>query len=317
MDVINSRVDIRDGYFDTVFELAQTNQDLVFLSADADAHSLVQFRKAYPDRYINVGVAEQNMITVATGLALAGKRVFVYSLLPFLAMRCYEQIHFNIVGMNLPVSFVGVGAGYSFDFDGPSHHGVIDIGLFNLLSGFTIFNPSDSDTAKSCARFSFSNNGPTLTRLDKGRYDCISTNSDFSKGFRIIRKPKSNIKIIVTGVITHKVIELVDNISRIGIEIEVVEIFRIKPINTEGLHEILQEGKLIFCIEENSQGGGLKSVLNDVIMEYSLSVKLVPISLSDKPCFTSGSRESLLTGAGLSIDQLTSKITIEVRKFQA
>ena len=159
MTAINSRVDIRDGYFDTVFELAQKNSDLVFLSADADAHSLVRFRKSFPDRYINVGVAEQNMITVAAGLALAGKRVFVYSLLPFLAMRCYEQIHFNIVGMNLPVSFVGVGTGYSFEFDGPSHHGVMDLALFNLLSGFTILNPSDAATAELCAKLSYGNNG--------------------------------------------------------------------------------------------------------------------------------------------------------------
>lgn len=308
MKPMSSTTDIRDGYFDRVFDLAQKNSDLVFLSADADAHSLVKFRKTFPDRYINVGVAEQNMITVAAGLALAGKRVFVYSLLPFLTMRCYEQIHFNIVGMNLPVSFVGVGAGYSFDFDGPSHHGLIDIGLFRLLPGFTILNPSTARLASQCASFSFENGGPTITRLDKGYLENLNPDSDFDSGFSLVRSGKDVI-ICTTGRMLHNADKVADALELRGLSVGVIDLFRLKPINNELLADAIANSKALVTLDENSAEGGLCSLIAGVISERNLSIPRKNFSCADGIRHRPGSRRFLLETEGLGIDELVVSIS--------
>jgi transketolase len=302
-----SGIDIRDGYFDTVFELAQKSSDLVFLSADADAHSLVKFRKAFPDRYINVGVAEQNMITVAAGLALAGKKVFVYSLLPFLAMRCFEQIHFNIVGMKLPVSFVGVGAGYSFDFDGPSHHGLIDIGLFRLLPGFTILNPSTADLSSKCAKFSYYHDGPTLTRLDKGSSDDVNSNTDFDAGFDVLRKGE-DVVILSTGRMVHSAIIIAETLERNGLSAGVIDLFRLKPLDTQAIAAAIAYSRTVVSLDENSAEGGLGILIDRVMRERSLTTPVKYFSCSDKIMYQTGSRRFLLEKEGLGIEEVSKKV---------
>src|SRR5262249_44645311 len=110
--------DMRDAFFDGVYDLAVQDPDLVFLTADHGAFSLERFRKDIPRQYFNVGIAEQNMVSVAAGLALSGKRVFIYSIIDFVTLRCIEQISVDIGGMNLPVVIVGVGAGFTYSTDG-------------------------------------------------------------------------------------------------------------------------------------------------------------------------------------------------------
>ena len=111
--------DVRDAFFDKVYDLAASDENVVFITADAAALSLKKFKKDFPERFINVGVAEQTMVLLATGLAMCGKNVFVYSIIPFITQRALEHIKVNICSMNLPVTIVGCGAGLSFGFDGP------------------------------------------------------------------------------------------------------------------------------------------------------------------------------------------------------
>jgi len=147
-----SDIDIRDAFFDEIYKCAAKDKNVIFIAADMDAFSLRKYKKDLPDQYINIGVAEQNMIAVAAGLALCGKKVFLYAIIPFITFRCLEHIKVNICSMNLPVAIIGVGSGLSFGFDGPTHHAVQDIAVMRVLPEIEILNPSDSASSALCAR---------------------------------------------------------------------------------------------------------------------------------------------------------------------
>ena len=135
-----SGIDIRDAFFDSFYELGAADESVVFLSSDMDAFSLRKFKNDFPERFVNVGVAEQNMVNVAAGLAIAGKKVFCYGIGAFVTMRCYEQIKVNLCSNNLNVNIIGAGAGFSFGHDGPTHHGLQDVALMRVLPEMSIID---------------------------------------------------------------------------------------------------------------------------------------------------------------------------------
>ena len=149
----NEKIDFRNAFFDKMYEIAFENDDLVFLTGDISAHSLPKFKKKFPSRFYNTGIAEQNMITTAAGLAMDNKKVFAYSMIPFITMRCYEHIKVDICSMNLPVTLIGLGSGLSYNNDGPTAHGTIDIALMRILPELTIFNPSDPISTSGISKF--------------------------------------------------------------------------------------------------------------------------------------------------------------------
>ncbi|HCJ66263.1 MAG TPA: 1-deoxy-D-xylulose-5-phosphate synthase, partial [Elusimicrobia bacterium] len=115
-----SDVDMRDAFFDEVYNIAKSDPNVIFLTADMGAYSLVRFKKELSNQFINVGIAEQNMVSIAAGFALGGKKVFIYSIIPFITLRCYEQIKVDLCCMNLPVTIIGVGVGLTYGSDGPT-----------------------------------------------------------------------------------------------------------------------------------------------------------------------------------------------------
>ena len=151
--------------------MACQDKDLVFITADADAFSLRKFKNDFPDRFVNVGVAEQTMVLLATGLAMCGKNVFIYSIIPFITQRALEHIKVNICSMNLPVTIVGCGAGLSFGFDGPTHHATQDISAMRSLPDMQILSPCDARSSSMCAEIAHKSNQPTYVRLDKGKFE--------------------------------------------------------------------------------------------------------------------------------------------------
>ena len=128
-----SSIDTRDAFFFDLYNIARNDRQVVFLTADMGAYSLARFKKDLPKQYINVGVAEQNMVSVAAGLSLSGKKVFIYSITPFTTFRCFEQIKIDLSGMNLPVVIVGMGTGFTYSGDGPTHHAIHDLAVMRVL----------------------------------------------------------------------------------------------------------------------------------------------------------------------------------------
>ena len=284
-------IDIRDAYFDSILEAARLNKNILVLSADMDAFSLRILEKELPKQYLNVGVSEQNMMNVAAGLALSGKIVFCYSIAAFATMRCFEQIKVNICSMNLPVTIVGAGAGFSFGYDGPTHHGHQDLSSMRLLPEMSIMELSSNDLAMKSVKYSLGGNGPCYVRLDKGRFPNWSAEEvDFNKGYRILR-PLQKHNIVTNGFMAERVCGVADKLAGIGQDYGVIDLFLVKPVADIFTTEILLGSENIISVEESCGMGGLGSLLADLISFNNLSCRLNKIAAPDRQFIEYGTRD--------------------------
>lgn len=157
--------DIRDVFFERIHEHAKENKNIIFLTADMGAYALEAFRKELPDQFINVGAAEQNMIGVACGLALSGKRPICYAIAAFLVYRAFEFIKLDVCDANLPIILVGAGPGLTYRGDGHTHHAIYDVSIVSLVPNLTIFTPHTPEEAAEAADLALENQSPTYVRL--------------------------------------------------------------------------------------------------------------------------------------------------------
>ena len=255
------------------------------------AFSLVKFKNDFPDQFINVGIAEQNMVSVAAGLALAGRKVFIYTIIPFITQRCYEQIKIDLCSMNLPVTILGVGPGLTYGNDGPTHHGTQDIAIMRALPEITILNPSDAIMAAASINIGYQNSGPTYIRIDKGKIpEIYNQNSDFSDGLAEL-KAGSDLTIIATGIMVHQALKVAQELDSQSISTGVIDLYRIKPLNKEKLSRIIDNSKCLVTLEENSIIGGIGSAVSEFLTDNGKTIPLKRIALPDTHCFESGDRE--------------------------
>ena len=289
-----SNIDIRDAFFDELYNIAKNDPRVILLVADMGAFSLVKFKNDFPDQFINVGIAEQNMVSVAAGLALAGRKVFIYTIIPFITQRCYEQIKIDLCSMNLPVTILGVGPGLTYGNDGPTHHGTQDIAIMRALPEITILNPSSAIMAAASMNIGYKNSGPTYIRIDKGKIpEIYNQNSDFSDGLAEL-KAGSDLTIIATGIMVHQALKVAQELDSQSISTGVIDLYRIKPLNKEKLSRIIDNSKCLVTLEENSIIGGIGSAVSEFLTDNGKTIPLKRIALPDTHCFESGDRESLL-----------------------
>ena len=285
------QTDIRDAFFDQLYFIGSKNRNIIVISADMDAFSLRKFAKDYPDQYINTGVSEQNMINVAAGLAICGKIVFCYSIASFATLRCYEQIKVNLCSLELPVSIIGAGAGFSFGYDGPNHHGHQDLSSMRLLPEITIIELSSNDLAQTAVDYAVQANGPIYIRLDKGPFpNWENISSNFSKGYRILKTLKK-INIITNGFLTRVVLDVVSILKEEDIVIGVVDLFMIKPFPRDFYKEIVLSSEKIISIEECCKTGGLGTALSELIAQSDHNCQLKVIGSPDKQFLEYGERK--------------------------
>jgi len=284
------QIDIRDAFFDQLYLKGSIDNNVIVLSADMDAFSLRRFAKDFPEQYINVGVSEQNMINIASGLALSGKMVFCYSIASFATLRCFEQIKVNICSMNLPVTIIGAGAGFSFGYDGPTHHGHQDLSSMRLLPEMSIIELSSNDLAQKAVNFAFENNGPLYIRLDKGPFpEWKEYNIDFSKGYRIL-KTLEQINLISNGFMARTTLEVAKRLTSNGINCGVIDLFRVKPLPDKLYEEIICKSRKIITIEESCKTGGLGTCLSEIIAQSENNCQLQVIGTPDRQFIEYGDR---------------------------
>lgn len=300
---------MRDAFFDEVYNIAKNDSQVIFLTADMGAYSLVRFKRDLGNQYINVGVAEQNMVSIAAGLALGGKKVFIYSIVPFVTLRCYEQIKVDLCCMNLPVTIVGVGGGLTYGSDGPTHHATYDVAVMRVLPEITILNPSDSVITKAFAMIAYKNPGPTYVRIEKGKLPLIydEKSSSFQDGLAEIRDGR-DLTIISTGIMVHQALKVSQILASRSISAGVVDLYRIKPLNEEMLLKIIDESKRLVTLEENTIIGGIGSIVSQVLTDNKRNVTLKRIAIPDEHCFKTGDRESLHVLYKLDADNIVRTI---------
>ena len=209
-------MDLRDAFFDKLYELIVDDEDFYFLTADMWAFSLEKYKENLGHRFINVGIAEQNMISVAAGLAKSGKKVCTYTITPFITERCYEQIKVDLCCMNLPVIVVGIGAGLTYSNDGPTHHTQYDIAIMRALPNISIYSPSTPLINTEVAKLAYENNGPSYIRLDKGDYSEIYGDNFQEADGLFSPNEKGDLLIITTGTTVYTVSEVITELRERG-----------------------------------------------------------------------------------------------------
>ena len=300
--------DMRDVFISRLHEFAVRDERIVFLACDFGAPSLDSFRKELPKQFLNVGIAEQNAISFAAGLALGGKKVFVYSIASFITLRCFEELKLDLSLMRLPVTILAVGACYAYSFDGPTHHASEDISILRTLPHFRIFSPSDNVTTSMMAEEAANSKEPVYLRLDRGRYPIYPRSvPDFRKGFRVLREGTS-LAFVATGAMVHRAMEVAEELETKGISVKVIDLFCLKPFDCAELLKAMNTCKKVATIEEHSINGGLGSIIAEVLVDHGANIPCRRFGISDDLLAGYGNRHELQKERGLEKWDLVSKL---------
>jgi transketolase len=292
-------MDIRDAFFDEVYRLTQSDRRVMVLTDDQGAFALDKIREDLPEQYINIGIAEQNLINVAAGLALGGLKPFVCGISNFMSLRCCEQISVNLCAMNLPVTIVASGGGLTYSGDGPTHHSIQDAAIMRTMPNIQIFNPSDAASTAACARLCYETEGPSYVRIEKGLLPVLyATPADLRSGLsRLIRGEE--VLIISTGILTQTAVKVAEQLHALDIDCGVLDLFRLKPLNRPALLENLRQARRIVIMEEQTPVGGIGSLICEMLGEHAIAVPVRRYCLPDAPCYRYGTREWLHEQFGL------------------
>jgi transketolase len=288
-------VDIRDGFFDELYALARDNPQVLLLTADmGGAYRLFQFKNDLAKQFFNVGIAEQNMVSIAAGLCLGGKKVFIYTIIPFATFRCYEQIKMDLCCMRLPVTIVGAGAGFTYGSDGPTHHATQDIAVMRALPEITIFSPSDPEMIKALVRRAMGAQCPVYIRLDKAQVPVLprAAGDDFTSGFSELLQGK-DLTIFASGIMVHEALAVAEELKKYSLSVGVVDFYCLKPVNEGLLVKLIDKAPLVVSLEENSIVGGMGSIISEVMHDHTIGTPLKRIAIPDEHCFSLGDRETI------------------------
>ncbi|RAZ53716.1 transketolase family protein [Campylobacter hyointestinalis] len=285
---MKSNLTMRDAFFINLYEEMSKNKNIYLITADFGAPMLDKIRESFNKRAINIGIAEQNAINIAAGLALEGKCVYVYGIAPFISMRPFEQLRINLSALsslrNINVNIISVGAGVSYSISGPTHHCLEDLSLIRTLPNFEIFSPSDSELANRYFKHTIEIKRPKYLRFDATallnlEYDAY----DINDGFRVKKSKKSNIAIISTGYMSQKAYEISKEY-----DIELIDIYSINSNQNDKLIEYINRYEHIITLEEGFINcGGLDSYINF----YIKNKNIINLGFAKKYTFDIGDRE--------------------------
>lgn len=304
---------MRNIFFNELHEFAKKNSDITVVIGDVGFSVVDQFSENLPDQFLNVGICEQSMIGIAAGLAMMGKKVFVYSIIPFVTMRCYEQIRNDICYQKLPVTIVGVGEGFAYGTQGSTHHAIEDINIMRGLPGMRIFSPGDLLESKCLVKEVLNSDLPTYIRLGKKNESLVhSTESEIDITRPINLLPSSQNVILSTGYTLKIAYEACIELQKKGIDIGLHSIPCLKPLNINFIKE--NEYRSIFTIEEHSILGGLGTAISEIIAE-ELSYKPVfrRFGIPDKFVHFAGTTEYLREHFGLDKKSIVATISALVK----
>ena len=303
------KIATRESYGEELVKLGAEHEEIVVLDADlAEATRSGEFQKAFPDRFIDCGIAEENMMGVAAGLAAAGKVPFASSFAMFAVGRAYEQIRNSIGYPHLNVKIGASHAGISVGEDGATHQCIEDIALMRMIPGMVLINPSDYIEAKAAVRAAYEHDGPVYMRFGRLAVPVLNTDPDykFELGKGVVLREGKDLTIIASGLPVYNCLEAAERLAQDGIDAQVINIHTIKPIDEDLIVEAAKATGKIVTVEEHSVIGGLGSAVCDVLAEKA-PTKVMKIGIYDK-FGESGPALELLKKYGLDTDGIYEKI---------
>ncbi len=279
-----SRFGSRAVFGQAMLAAGEKNEKIMALSGDlGNSSGLARFQQTFPERYLNVGIAEQNMIGVAAGLAKEGFNVFATSFAPFITLRAGEQIRMNLGYMKLNVKAVSIGSGISMSFLGNSHYGIEDAAVMRSIPNMTIVCPADCSEIVKVVNAASEFEGPMYIRLTGavGNPPVYTEDYDFIIGKSITVKDGTDITIIANGSMVYESLQASKILDGNGISTKVINMHTLKPLDTEELEKVISTSKVIVSVEEHSVIGGLGSAIAEYKTKFSNSPPHLILGLPD------------------------------------
>jgi transketolase len=294
----------------TLAEEASAGIDLHLLTGDLGFKVLDPFRDAHPARFTNVGVSEANMISLAAGMALSGKRPVCYSMVPFLFYRAFESVRLDVVAHGLPVLLVGVGGGLSYGHEGVSHHAVEDLAIARSLPGLQVFAPGDPLEAAAAVRAALRHDGPTLIRVGQNNDPVVHAApiTGLGKPLRV-RGSSTSLAVFATGHILATAKEACDKVGvQTGADVSLYSVPGIKPFDVAFVQDVAKTARAIVTIEEHSIIGGLGSMVAEALFDARWGGHFEKIGLPDAYCEMHGTLPWLRKHYGLDADSIARRL---------
>ncbi|MBO5428484.1 MAG: transketolase family protein [Peptococcaceae bacterium] len=304
----------RDAYGEALAELGAVNENIVVLEADLSKSTKTSdFKKVYPERHFNMGIAEQNMLGVAAGFAAAGKIPFASSFAVFATGRAYDQIRNSIAYPNLNVKIAATHAGLTVGEDGGSHQMLEDIALMRALPNMTVIVPADGIETKQAVKAAADYEGPVYIRMGRPKVPVLfDENYTFEIGKGVVLKEGTDVTLVGTGIMVSKAVEAAELLAAEGISAAVVNISTIKPLDAELIIAQAQKTGAIVTCEEHNIYGGLGSAVAEVLVE-NCPVPMARVGVADK-FGESGLPDELLEKYGLTAANIAAQAKAVIAK---
>ena len=309
---------MRDAFVAALTEIARNDRDVILLTGDLGFGVLTEFAREFPQQYVNVGVAEQNMTGLATGMALEGKTVFTYSICNFPTLRSLEQIRNDVCYHNANVKIVSIGGGFCYGPLGMSHHATEDLAVMRAIPGLTVVAPGDTVETMLATRAVYEHKGPCFLRLGRGGEPRIHTDMPaFALGKAINIFDEGTISLIAIGGILSNAVKAHKILREKGIAASVYSLHTLRPIDRSLVEDLAGESRLIVTVEEHSINGGLGGAVAEILAEIpGVKARLVRIGLDGDFCCEVGDQTYLRGLYGLDPAAIAERIEKALRESE-
>ena len=319
---------MNSAYVGKLIELAEKDNNVIHMLADSGTGLDEMFRRYFPNQIYNFGIAEQNMISAAAGMATAGKIPFVFTAGAFLAYRGMEFIRDDICFQNLNVKLVGMGSGLSWSSLGPTHHTTEDVSVLRALPNLMILCPATPNQVGACVQKAYEHKGPVYIKIEMNHEkefydtDCSISDSGMDVSFGENSVLNANVtdnknivkcSFFVTGSILEEVMSAAEMLLAEGIDVKVINVTQLKPFSAETAIDIMLKSEYIFSIEEHNVYGGLGSILAETIAYNGLSKKVIPIGLEDVFATGYGTHSAVRKANNLDAQSIFDRVLKEIR----
>lgn len=305
---------MRDALLERIVEAMDGDPAIFFVSADFGSPVLDRIRERHPDRFVNVGIAEQNLINVSAGLALEGFKVFAYAIAPFITMRCFEQIRVSLALLStvrpMNVNLIGVGAGFSYVVSGPTHQCYEDLTLMRAMPNMAVYSPADHVTAAGLFDTCVANNGPKYLRLDAQVLPPLyPVDTPPPAGGFHVHGAGRDVCLVATGYMVHTARRVAERLAAEGIAAGVVDLFDLGGHDASGLLTTLAASPAIVSLEEGFRGrGGLDAMLFDLRARHGQTQPMLNIGVEGGYRFELGSRQELHEQVSIGENAVTARV---------
>jgi transketolase len=310
------KISTRDAFGQALLAVAKKNQDIVAIGADTSEQMKMDLmEKEFPERVFNVGIAEQNMMSVAAGMAATGMQVYAASYAPFTCMRACEQVRTFIAYPNLNVKVIGGMGGLSGAIEGVTHQGLEDIGIMRTFPNMKILVPADAAATEVITAAMAKDNGPAYLRLGKGPVRKVfDANYQFQMGkANVLFDDGNDATVICNGVMVSRVLEARQVLAEKGYKLKVIEMPCVKPFDSETVIQATEVTKIVITVEDHTIIGGLGSAVAETLSE-NCPVRLKRMGIAD--VFTeSGPYDELLDKYGLAVDNIIKTVESMVKQY--